>query len=243
MWEHFDRSLVGHAHAKLELAGVLHAYLTHPEVRPPAILLRGERGVGKTLLGSATCASAPLASRTIRTHDEMLLLAVAPPQEQTIVFVDDIDAVEGLSPDEIATWLAEITGAGALVIASAAFDISENVVAAFDDTIELAALSEREIEEVIVHPAGRFEQASRVGAKMGLRLVLHPEAKRLLANAASRSGDGCHLLDRFFSRLATTLLRFPKGDCIIDRDVVAPLLADVTRKGSDTRRGREDTGT
>ncbi|MBX3188003.1 MAG: hypothetical protein KF819_13350 [Labilithrix sp.] len=223
IWESFDRAAVGHAHAKLNLAGAVHAYVSHVEVRPPTILIRGPHGVGKTLLARTAGTATTRPFQIVTGLDEMMVLAAAPPRQRTIVLADAIDLAD-IGVEELDVWIDDVIQSGALIIATAADTSDARLPDLFDDTTDLSALSESELEEVVTHPASRLEQAKVVAARMGITIVIHPEAKKLLASTAFASGEGAALIDRALSHLAPILVGLPKQDCIIDRRLAEVLL-------------------
>lgn len=227
--ERLSERVVGHDAAKKELAGVLRNFVMRKHRPVRHTLLLGPIGCGKGTLGRALCASvSPLPQGTFEHADDLKdLLARDPPPKDALIFVRNIDVL-CTDAKKFEKWLEDTAKQGTTVIASAApSPTTLGLQLVFEHTIELSALTPREIDSAIVHPSGAWMEEVTAAARRGVSIVMLPEAKRMLRDAAIGSGRGMSVMRDFVRGLTKVIPKEQRGDFMMDREVVAEVLKSV----------------
>lgn len=227
--EQLDRAVVGHAAAKRELAPLLRSFVMRAKQPVTHVLLLGPPGCGKGTLGRALCAAvSPLPQAVIEHVDELneLLTREAPPKH-ALIFIRNIDNLV-MKGEAFEAWLEAMRKVHTTVLASATStpaNIGLRLV--FENTIELDALTPREVESVLVHPRSALMEEVATRARKGVTLVMLPEAKRVLRDTAIGSGRGLNVMRDFIRGLAKTIPPDTRGDFMMDRETVETALKNV----------------
>jgi hypothetical protein len=227
--EQLSERVVGHDEAKKELATMLRNFVMRKHRPVRHTLLLGPSGCGKGTLGRALCATvSPLPQGTFEHADDLKdLLARNPAPKDALIFVRNIDVL-CTDAGAFEKWLEEAAKQGTTVIASAAPSATTlGLQLVFEHTIELSALSPREIDSAMVHPSGTLMEEVTTAARKGVTIVMLPEAKRVLRDAAIGSGRGMSVMRDFVRGLTKAIPKEQRGDFMMDREVVEQVLKNV----------------
>jgi ATP-dependent protease HslVU (ClpYQ) ATPase subunit len=227
--EQLSERVVGHEAAKKELGTVLRNFVMRKHRPVRHTLLLGPIGCGKGTLGRALCATvSPLPQGTFEHADDLkALLAREPPPKDALIFIRNIDVL-CTDASKFEKWLEATAKEGTTVMASAApSPATLGLQLVFEHTIELSALTPREIDAAMVHPSSALMEEVGALARKGVTIVMLPEAKRILRDAAIGSGRGMSVMRDFVRGLTREIPKEQRGDFMMDREVVDQVLRNI----------------